>query len=55
MKDRFVIVNHKVKTYQKASKKLKSKMLEELSKILYRNKQYIASLLRKSSRVIKKR
>ncbi|MCX7913006.1 MAG: hypothetical protein N2511_00310 [Thermodesulfovibrionales bacterium] len=55
MRDRFVIINHNAKRYQKASKKLKSQMLEELSKILHRNKQYIASLLRESNRVIKKR
>lgn len=55
MKDRFVIINHNAKLYQKASKKDKSRMLEELSLILHLNRQYIASLLRKARRVIVRR
>lgn len=52
MKNKLVIINHNAKAYQKASKKTKSQMLKELSEILHMNKQYIASLLRASGRVL---
>ncbi|MCS7215967.1 MAG: transposase family protein [Thermodesulfovibrio sp.] len=52
MKDRFVIINHNAHNYTKASKKVKSQMLTELSLILNRNRQYLGYLLRKSARVV---
>ncbi|MCX8031631.1 MAG: hypothetical protein N3A59_08670 [Thermodesulfovibrionales bacterium] len=52
MKDRFVIINKNAKVYQRASKKIKSQMLTELSEILHINRQYIAFLLRKSQNVV---
>lgn len=55
MKDRLVIINHNAKAYQKASKKVKSQMLKELSEILLMNRQYIATLLRKAGKIIMKK
>lgn len=52
MKDRLVIINHNANSYRKASKKLKSQMLTELSQILHRNRQYVGYFLRNSKRVI---
>jgi len=46
------IINKNAKKYQKSAKKIKSKLLEELTKILHINRQYIASLLRNSRKVI---
>ncbi|MCS7214764.1 MAG: hypothetical protein NZ826_01225 [Thermodesulfovibrio sp.] len=39
MKDRKGIINKNAKVYQRASKKIKSKMLTELSEILHMNRQ----------------
>jgi hypothetical protein len=55
MKDKSVIINHNAKAYQKASKKIKSRMLQELSEILHMNRQYLATLLRKAGHVIFRR
>lgn len=52
MEKRLVIIRHNAKAYQKASKKIKAQMLKELSEILHMNKQYIASLLRASGKVV---
>ncbi|MFN3740185.1 MAG: hypothetical protein ACK4TF_05865 [Thermodesulfovibrionales bacterium] len=52
MQNKLVIINHNAKAYQKASKKIKSQMLKELSEILHMNKQYLASLLRASGKVL---
>jgi len=46
MKSRYLIINHNKKAYQKSTKKLKTRMLDELSEILHLNRQYISSLLR---------
>jgi len=48
MKNRYVIIKHNQEAYNKAPKKKKSKMLNELSKILNMNKQYVSYLLRVS-------
>ena len=52
MKDRLVIINHNANSYRKASKKVKTKILTELSQILNRNRQYIGFLLRNSAKVV---
>lgn len=52
MRGKAVIIKHNAEAYQKASKKIKSKILEELSEILHMNKQYLASLLRKAGKVV---
>ncbi len=52
MKDKYVIINENAKVYQKASKKVKSKMLDELTHILHMNRQYLATLLSKAWKVI---
>ncbi|MCW4002400.1 MAG: transposase family protein, partial [Candidatus Bathyarchaeota archaeon] len=52
MKERLVIINHNADSYRKASKKLKSQMLTELSQILHRNRQYVGYLLRTSKKVV---
>ncbi len=43
-KDRFLIIRKNVETYQKASKKVKTQILDELSHILHMKRQYIALL-----------
>jgi hypothetical protein len=55
MKDRYVIIKHNAKAYQKASKKVKSKMLDELSSMLSMNRHYVGYLLRNTDRVVYRR
>jgi hypothetical protein len=50
MKDRCVIENHNAKCYQRETKKVKNQMLNELSVLLYMNRQYLAWLLRTSGK-----
>ncbi len=52
MKDRYVIIKHNAKAYQKASKKVKSEMLDELSAMLSMNRHYVGYLLRNTDRVV---
>lgn len=52
MKNRFVIINHNAKLYQRATKKVKTQMLNELFKLLHMNRQYLAGLLRNAGKVI---
>jgi hypothetical protein len=52
MKDRYVIIKHNAKAYQKASKKAKSQILDELTGILHMNRRYLASILRNSEKII---
>ncbi len=52
MKDRFVIINENAKTYQKASKKVKSRILNELTHILQMNRQYLAGMLARAGKII---
>ncbi len=52
MKIRFVIINENAKIYQKASKKVKAQMLDELTHILHINRQYLALLLSKAGKVV---
>ncbi len=42
MKSRFVIINENAKVYQRASKKVKARILDELTHILHMNRQYLA-------------
>jgi len=53
MKNRYVIIKHNHKKYKRASKKIKTAMLNELSEILHMNKQYLGYLLRNSGKIIK--
>lgn len=55
MKNKLCIIFHNAKSYQKASKKIKTQMLNELSKILHLNRQYLASLLRTHEKIISKK
>ena len=52
MKDRYVIIKHNAKAYQKASKKVKSEMLDELSAMLSMNRHYVGYLLRNTGKVV---
>jgi hypothetical protein len=52
MKNRYVIIKHNAKVYQKATKKQKSQMLDELSELLQMNRHYIGYLLRNTGRVV---
>jgi hypothetical protein len=52
MKDRYVIIKHNQEAYKKASKKIKTAIINELSKILNRNKQYVSYLLRVSGQEV---
>lgn len=52
MKDRYVIIKHNAKAYQKAKKKQKSEMLDELSAMLSMNRHYVGYLLRNTGKVV---
>lgn len=52
MREKLVIINHNATSYRKASKKVKSQILTELSQILHRNRQYVGYLLRNSKKVV---
>ena len=52
MKDRYVIIKHNAKEYQKASKKVKTEMLDELSAMLNMNRHYVGYLLRNTGKVV---
>ncbi|HHN64363.1 MAG TPA: hypothetical protein ENK09_03260, partial [Nitrospirae bacterium] len=52
MKNRYVIIKHNAKAYQKATKKQKAQMLDELSELLQMNRHYIGYLLRNTGRVV---
>ena len=52
MKNRHVIIKKNQEAYQKANKKKKTAILNELSEILHLNKQYLGYLLRSCGKVI---
>ncbi len=52
MKDRYVIIKHNAKAYQKASKKVKTEMLDELSAMLSMNRHYLGYLLRNTGKEV---
>jgi len=53
MKARYAIIKHNAAAYRKATKKVKSLMLDELAQDIHITGQYLASLLRKTGRVAK--
>jgi len=55
MKARCAIIKHNAKAYRRATKKVKSLMLDELTEILHMNRQYLASLLRSTDKVFARR
>ncbi|MBP8674917.1 MAG: hypothetical protein KBH34_01285 [Acetomicrobium sp.] len=55
MKAKRAIIKHNAALYRKAMKKVKSMMLDKLAEILHMNRQYLASLLRKTGRVVAKK
>ena len=52
MKNKLSILNNNASRYKKASKKIKSIMLDELSAVLSMNRKYIAYLLRNTGKTI---
>lgn len=52
MKAKRAIIKHNAAAYRKATKKVKSMMLDELAEILHMNRQYLARCLRKTARVV---
>lgn len=52
MKGRYTIIKHNARKYQRARKKEKSEMLNELSGILSMNRHYIGYLLRNSGKTV---
>lgn len=52
MKDKSRIIKHNQELYQKASKKVKSRILDELSELLHMSREYLGSLLRKAGKVV---
>ena len=52
MKAKRAIIKHNAAAYRKATKKVKSMMLDELAEMLHMNRQYLASCLRKTARVV---
>lgn len=54
MKDKSRIIKHNQELYQKASKKVKSRILEELSELLHMSREYLGSLLRKAGKGVVK-
>ncbi|RME67642.1 MAG: transposase [Nitrospirae bacterium] len=52
MKDKIAILKENAPLYKKASKKLKSRLLDELSHILHMNRKYIATVLRNMTKAV---
>ncbi len=52
MKDKIAILRENAPLYKKASKKLKSRLLDELSHILHMNRKYIATVLRNMTKAV---
>jgi len=55
MKSRNVIIKHNARAYQKATKKQKGELLDELSEFLQMNRHYIGYLLRNTGKVVRRR
>ncbi len=49
------IIQYNAKVYQQASKRVKSQMLDELSHLVHRNRQYVAFLLRMEGKEVYRR
>ena len=54
MKQKYVIISDNATIYIKASRTIKSTILDEFSEILHFNRQYLSFLLRNSGKVISK-
>jgi hypothetical protein len=52
MKAKRAIIKHNAALYRKATKKVKSIMLDELTEMLHMNRQHLAKLLRSTGRVV---
>ena len=52
MKAKRAIIKHNAALYRKATKKVKSIMLDELTEMLHMNRQHLAKLLRNTGRVV---